>query len=82
MSSNQTIDKANNVRPGEELDLEKLVPWLCDQIPGLTGLPEVTQYSGGASNWTYCLAYPHDRELILQTVLRPAPKPKVRTRYG
>lgn len=67
------IDKASDVRPGEELDLSKLVPWLQeslkDKIPDLSGLPEVTQYSGGASNWTYCLSYP-EAELIL----RRAPK--------
>lgn len=59
------IDKAGQVRTGEELDLERLNPWLKDNIPGLSGIPDVTQYSGGASNWTYCLAYP-ERELILR----------------
>jgi aminoglycoside phosphotransferase (APT) family kinase protein len=30
-------------------------------VPGLAGEPEVTQYRGGASNWTYRLRYPtHD----------------------
>ena len=34
-------------------------------LPGLSGNAEVTQYSGGASNWTYRLKYPgHD--LILR----------------
>jgi aminoglycoside phosphotransferase (APT) family kinase protein len=59
------IDKAGQVRSGEELDLKILNPWLLKNIDGLTGVPEVTQYSGGASNWTYCLAYP-EREVILR----------------
>jgi aminoglycoside phosphotransferase (APT) family kinase protein len=42
-----------------------LDPWLKQQVPGLAGTPKVTQYSGGASNWTYRLQYDmHD--LILR----------------
>jgi len=62
-------DKAGQVRQGEELELDKLNPWLKQQIEGLSGEPTVRQYSGGASNWTYCLSYP-EREVIL----RRAPK--------
>jgi aminoglycoside phosphotransferase (APT) family kinase protein len=58
-------DSAGDVRRGEELDLTNLNPWLLEKIPGISGEPLVTQYSGGASNWTYCLAYP-ERELILR----------------
>ncbi len=59
------IDRGGAVRAGEELDLSRLQPWLAEQIEGLEGTPEVTQYSGGASNWTYRLKYPgHD--LILR----------------
>lgn len=53
------------VRPGEELDLEALATWLRDNLPEVTGTPRVTQFSGGASNWTYGLAYP-DHELVLR----------------
>lgn len=59
------VDKAGQVRTGEELDLTKLNPWLKQQIDGLSGEPTVTQYSGGKSNWTYCLSYP-EREIILR----------------
>lgn len=53
------------VRAEEALPLERLDPWLKSRLPGLQGEPELTQYSGGASNWTYRLAYPgHD--LILR----------------
>ena len=61
----QALDKAGKVRTGEELDLTTLNPWLLANIPSLSGVPHVTQYSGGASNWTYCLTYP-ERELILR----------------
>jgi len=63
------IDAAGNVRAGEELDVSRLNPWLLTQVPELMGTPQVTQYSGGASNWTYCLTY-GDKEVIL----RRAPK--------
>ena len=53
------------VRPGEELDLEALGNWLRDTLPEITGTPRVTQFSGGASNWTYGLAYP-DHDLVLR----------------
>jgi aminoglycoside phosphotransferase (APT) family kinase protein len=57
------------VRPGEELDTAAVDAWLRTQIEGLSGEPRVTQYSGGASNWTYRLQYDsHD------LVLRRPPK--------
>jgi len=59
-------DQAKAVRNGEELAMEALQPWLAATLnidPSVT--PTVTQYSGGASNWTYCLTYP-DREIILR----------------
>jgi aminoglycoside phosphotransferase (APT) family kinase protein len=59
------IDRAGQVRAGEELELNKLVPWLQTQLPDLSGQPKITQYSGGASNWTYCLSYPQ-KDLILR----------------
>lgn len=65
MTEQKKIDTAGSVRPGEELDLARLNPWVLEQIPGLSGEPKVTQYSGGASNWTYCLSYP-ERDVILR----------------
>lgn len=53
------------VRPGETLDVAAVDAWLKDRVPGLDGAPEVTQYSGGASNWTYRLKYP-GRDLVLR----------------
>lgn len=60
-----TVDTAGEVRVGEELDLERLSPWLIERIEGLSGFPKVTQFAGGASNWTYCLSYP-ERDLVLR----------------
>lgn len=49
------------VRPGEELAIGAVDDWLRQRLPGLSGPPEVKQFSGGASNWTYRLRYPgHD----------------------
>jgi aminoglycoside phosphotransferase (APT) family kinase protein len=65
---NKKTDTAGKVRSGEELDLSKLNPWLLERVSGISGVPDVTQYAGGASNWTYCLSYPEK-----QVVLRRAP---------
>ena len=60
-----TPSDAGPVRPGEELDLDALAGWLRDRLPEITGSPRVTQFSGGASNWTYRLEYP-DHDLVLR----------------
>ena len=65
MSADTRLDSAGSIRAGEELPLDRLVPWLRERIPGLDGEPQVTQYSGGASNWTYCLSFP-SREVVLR----------------
>jgi aminoglycoside phosphotransferase (APT) family kinase protein len=54
-----------SVREGEELDVARVDAWLKGQVPELRGTPEITQYSGGASNWTYRLKY-ENRDLILR----------------
>ncbi len=59
------LDAARSVRPGEALDVAAVDAWLKPRVPGLSGIPIVSQYTGGASNWTYRLEYPgHD--LILR----------------
>ena len=58
-------DEARAVRSGEELDIAAVDVWLKQALPGLQGLPQVTQYAGGASNWTYRLQYIND-DLILR----------------
>ncbi len=53
------------MRPGEELDVAAVNTWLEPRLPGLLGTPRVTQYSGGASNWTYRLEY-QSHDLVLR----------------
>ncbi|MDY7231751.1 phosphotransferase family protein [Hyalangium rubrum] len=65
MSDPSPLDRAGAVRPGEELDITAVDAWLKPRVPGLSGTPKVTQYSGGASNWTYRLEYEQD-DLILR----------------
>ena len=59
MSDRSLQDQGGSVRPGEELKLDAVDAWLKAQAQGkaLQGLPELTQFSGGASNWTYRLKY-------------------------
>lgn len=57
--------RASGVRPGEELDIAAVDAWLKPRLPGLSGTPLVTQFSGGASNWTYRLQYESD-DLVLR----------------
>ncbi len=72
-----TVDRATAVREGEELDTTRLDPWLKTQIPDLSGTPRVTQYPGGASNWTYRLEY-ENHDLILR---RPPAGTKARSAH-
>lgn len=69
--------RAGAVRPGEELDVAAVDRWLATVAPGLVGPPEVTQYSGGASNWTYRLRY-RNRDLVLR---RPPAGTKARSAH-
>lgn len=59
------IDQGGAVRRGEELDIESIEYWLKQIDPGIRGDAEVTQFSGGASNWTYRLKY-NNRDFILR----------------
>lgn len=71
-AANALLDQAKSVRQGEELDLVAVDAWLRENVEGIekhAELPQITQYSGGASNWTYCLDYPEQ-----SLILRRAPK--------
>lgn len=51
-------DRGGRIRAGEELDGTAVDGWLRGLRPDLPpGLPVITQYAGGASNWTYRLDY-------------------------
>jgi aminoglycoside phosphotransferase (APT) family kinase protein len=58
-----TLDQAEKVRSGNELDVEKLAPWLAAR--GLEGAIEVEQFRRGFSNVTYLLRV-GGREVVLR----------------
>jgi aminoglycoside phosphotransferase (APT) family kinase protein len=70
-------DRGGAVRAGEELDIAAVDAWLRTHGVVLEGEPQVTQFSGGASNWTYRLQYPN-RDLILR---RPPAGTKARSAH-
>jgi aminoglycoside phosphotransferase (APT) family kinase protein len=59
------IDRAADVRSGEELDARALQAYLTAQIPELSGSLTVGQFPSGFSNLTYLLQM-GDRELVLR----------------
>lgn len=59
------IDRGGQVRSGEELDIAAVQQWLIAQGMDLQGNARVTQYAGGASNWTYRIEY-DNQDLILR----------------
>ena len=61
----KVLDIAGAVRDGEALDAQAVSNWLRAQGVNIQGAPEVTQFSGGASNWTYRLKY-DNQDLILR----------------
>lgn len=64
-TNNEILDKGGEVREGEELDTQAISAWLRAQGVDIQGEPTVTQFSGGASNWTYRLQY-ENQDLILR----------------
>jgi aminoglycoside phosphotransferase (APT) family kinase protein len=65
------------VRADDAFDVAAVHSWLAGRVEGLGGLPEVQQFSGGASNLTYLLRYP-DRDLVLR---RPPPGTKAKSAH-
>jgi aminoglycoside phosphotransferase (APT) family kinase protein len=63
--NSELIDKAKPVREKEQLPLDKVDVWIKANIPTVSGTPEITQYTGGASNWTYRIKY-DSHDLILR----------------
>jgi aminoglycoside phosphotransferase (APT) family kinase protein len=70
-------DQTTAVRPGEELDLAKLEPFLRSHFPGELGSLAVRQYPSGHSNLTYFIQL-GPRELVLR---RPPFGSKVKTAH-
>jgi aminoglycoside phosphotransferase (APT) family kinase protein len=70
-------DQATPVRPGEELDLAKLDPFLRAHFPEESGALVVRQYPSGHSNLTYFVQL-GSREMVLR---RPPFGSKVKTAH-
>lgn len=71
----KVLDKGGAVREGEELDAKAVSEWLRAQGVEIEGAPTVTQFSGGASNWTYRLQYENKSSDNSQDlILRRPPK--------
>ncbi len=59
MTQEQFIDQAKELRSSDAFDIQAVHDWLSTQGIDLGNeLPEVKQFSGGASNLTYHLQYP------------------------
>jgi aminoglycoside phosphotransferase (APT) family kinase protein len=58
-------DKPAAIRPGEELDLAKLQPFLRERFPGELERFNVTQFPSGHSNLTYCVQL-GNRQMVLR----------------
>jgi len=71
------LDHPTAVRPGEELDLARLEPFLLGRFPGSTGPLAVEQFPSGHSNLTYLVRL-GDREMVLR---RPPFGSKVKTAH-
>jgi aminoglycoside phosphotransferase (APT) family kinase protein len=59
------LDHPAKIRPGEELDLAKLEPYLRAHFPNDTGAMDVRQFPSGHSNLTYSVKL-GARELVLR----------------
>jgi aminoglycoside phosphotransferase (APT) family kinase protein len=62
-SADEFLDRAEDVRPGAELELERLRDWLSEH--GLRGAIEILQFPRGYSNLTYLLRV-GDRDVVLR----------------
>jgi aminoglycoside phosphotransferase (APT) family kinase protein len=58
MSTNEKyLDKAADVRTGDEINAEAVSKFVKEHVPGLEGAMKVHQFKGGASNLTYQLDF-------------------------
>jgi aminoglycoside phosphotransferase (APT) family kinase protein len=71
------LDHPTRVRPGEELNLSKLEPYLRGHFPDETGPLSLQQFPSGHSNLTYLVVL-GEREMVLR---RPPLGSKVKTAH-
>ncbi len=58
-------DRATSIRSGEELDAAKVLSFLQEHIPGLSGDIEIKQFPSGFSNLTYSVKV-GEKEMVLR----------------
>ncbi|MCC5865629.1 MAG: phosphotransferase family protein [Wenzhouxiangella sp.] len=78
VSKQDLVDQPRATREEDQFDLAAVDAWLKRHVEGLDGLPELAQFSKGASNLTYRLRYP-GRDLILR---RPPPGTKAKSAHN
>ena len=76
-TSNSLIDRTRPVRPGEEIDAERLLRHLRENLPNITGPLLIEQFPSGFSNLTY-LIHVGQRQLVLR---RPPIGAKIKTAH-
>ena len=59
------IDQTKTIRAGEELEIEKLNPFLQETIPNFGTISSVAQFPGGFSNLTYLIST-EEKEYVLR----------------
>ncbi len=74
---NEHLDKSRAVRPGEEVDHQRLLSYLKEQVEDLHGPLTIEQYPAGFSNLTYRLTS-DTHDLVLR---RPPVGAKIKTAH-
>ncbi len=64
-ASRATVPGAGPVRSEDAFDVAALDAWLRERVDLPAGLPDVSQFRGGASNLTFLVRYP-DRDLVMR----------------
>lgn len=64
MTSTESTDPTTEVRPGMELDIQRLEAYLRENVSGYAGPLSVRQFKGGQSNPTYLLITPTRRYVL------------------
>ena len=59
------------VRPEERLNLERLEPWLRDNLDGADGPLRLRQFGGGHANLTYLLDFSSTQYVLRRPPLGP-----------
>ena len=62
-----SIDKATEIRKGEELDIQGLSAYLQKNLPGFKGPLQIKQFPSGYSNLTYLVQTGSGEEYVLRT---------------